>query len=552
MLTKKEAALNVLESTGGGEMKSILARMLLQGYEPDKEPYLLTMLQSHLENQLSDLRSRCRIFVPRGRVLVGCLDETASLEYGQVYVRLTMNKSELQCGDQRYFQRVDETTSVVKGKVVVHVFIQCMSGFLKPPHPNECSGGDLDGDLYFISWDENLITARTVDPMDYTGRRPRIMDHDVTLEEIERFFADYMISDTLGTISTAHLIHADREPEKALSPKCLELATLHSMAVDFAKTGAPAEMPRALKPREFPDFMERWEKPMYISRGVLGKLYHGYEDFLETAESHKAQYLDKMETMLNYYGAESEVEILTGDMQKKSAYLQRDNRRYGEVKDRIMVSVKSLMKEVKGWFRSSCSEAEQQKLASAWYFVTYHPTYSHGSANCLGFPWAVGDVLLDIKSAKNGRVTTVWKKKYWSQFRVVQFLQRVSDNSNDALVLPTTFVKNSREKLAGSVVLKTPNGGEYVVELEAELVDMPHNAKERTSGENTNKCEDDCILISPHDNKNSATTSGSVGGRTTRKRSGKSSVSEDDIDFVSSRKGKNVIRAMQFDQRFDC
>lgn len=52
------------------------------------------------------------------------------------------------------------------------------------PHPNECSGGDLDGDLYFISWDEDLIPPRTVTPMDYTGRRPRIMNHDVTLEVI--------------------------------------------------------------------------------------------------------------------------------------------------------------------------------------------------------------------------------------------------------------------------------------------------------------------------------------------------------------------------------
>lgn len=50
------------------------------------------------------------------------------------------------------------------------------------PHPNECSGGDLDGDLYFISWDEKLIPPQTVAPMDYTGRRPRIMDHDVSLE----------------------------------------------------------------------------------------------------------------------------------------------------------------------------------------------------------------------------------------------------------------------------------------------------------------------------------------------------------------------------------
>lgn len=52
------------------------------------------------------------------------------------------------------------------------------------PHPNECSGGDLDGDLYFISWDEDLIPPRTVTPMDYTGRRLRIMNHDVTLEVI--------------------------------------------------------------------------------------------------------------------------------------------------------------------------------------------------------------------------------------------------------------------------------------------------------------------------------------------------------------------------------
>lgn len=50
------------------------------------------------------------------------------------------------------------------------------------PHPNECSGGDLDGDLFSISWDERLIPAMTVAPMDYISRRPRVMDHKVSLE----------------------------------------------------------------------------------------------------------------------------------------------------------------------------------------------------------------------------------------------------------------------------------------------------------------------------------------------------------------------------------
>jgi len=50
------------------------------------------------------------------------------------------------------------------------------------PHPNECSGGDLDGDLYFITWDDKLIPEKVDAPMDYTATRPRIMDHAVTLE----------------------------------------------------------------------------------------------------------------------------------------------------------------------------------------------------------------------------------------------------------------------------------------------------------------------------------------------------------------------------------
>ena len=149
-----------------------------------------------------------------------------------------------------------------------------------------------------------------------------------------------MINDTLGTISTAHLIHADREPTKALSPKCLQLATLHSMAIDFAKTSAPAEMPRFLKPKEFPDFMERVDKPTYTSHGVLGKLYratinstvdekskniahdayhhdllvNGFEDFIEVAETHKEMYLDKINTLMNYFSVEKEYEILTGNL----------------------------------------------------------------------------------------------------------------------------------------------------------------------------------------------------------------------------------------------
>lgn len=118
MLTDREAALRVLDSMGLKESKSIIVKMLRAGYRPDNDPYILMMLQSYHESQLSDLRSRCRIFVPKGRVLIGCLDETKILEYGQVYVQITMTKRELQCSKQVFIQK-DDNTCILKGKVVV-------------------------------------------------------------------------------------------------------------------------------------------------------------------------------------------------------------------------------------------------------------------------------------------------------------------------------------------------------------------------------------------------------------------------------------------------
>ncbi|XP_058762602.1 RNA-dependent RNA polymerase 2-like [Vicia villosa] len=459
MLTDREAALDVLESLSGADSKSILVKMLHGFYEPNSEPYLSMMLKAHYAYQLSDLKSRCRIFVPKGRVLIGCLDETGILNYGQVFVRISVTKTKEKSGDENLRDvDGDGSTCIIVGKVVVTKNPCLHPGDIRVldavyneeleenglkdclvfpqkgprPHPNECSGGDLDGDLFFVSWDKDLIPAETDNPMDYTGRRPRIMDHKVTLEEIHQFFVDYMINDTLGAISTAHLVHADREPEKARSRKCLELAELHSMAVDFAKTGAPAEMPRALKPREFPDFMERFEKPMYVSRGVLGKLYralvestlqvrsnivlseklteeaydcqlevNGFEFFLETASSHREMYAQKMISLMSFYGAETEDEMLTGNLLKRASYLQRDNRRYGDMKDRILISVKDLQREAKGWFESDCQPEEYQLMASAWYHVTYHPKYYHESSTFLSFPWIVGDILLHIKSANS-------------------------------------------------------------------------------------------------------------------------------------------------------
>lgn len=52
---------------------------------------------------------------------MGCLDEVGLLNYGQVYIRVTMTmKEKNKFEDSRsFFHQVDETTAVVVGKVVI-------------------------------------------------------------------------------------------------------------------------------------------------------------------------------------------------------------------------------------------------------------------------------------------------------------------------------------------------------------------------------------------------------------------------------------------------
>ena len=60
----------------------------------------------------------------------------------------------------------------------------------------------------------------------------------------------------------------------------LELAQLHSQAVDYPKNGVPAVMPRELVPRKFPHFMPSKYRPpesVYKSTKILGQLFDQVE-----------------------------------------------------------------------------------------------------------------------------------------------------------------------------------------------------------------------------------------------------------------------------------
>lgn len=261
------------------------------------------------------------------------------------------------------------------------------------------------------------------------------------VQEVEEYFTNYMVNDSLGVIANAHTAHADKESLKAMSEPCVELARKFSIAVDFPKTGVPAEIPSNLRAREYPDFMEKTDKPSYESRNVIGKLFRevkdiaprtssirsftsdvarqcydpdmevdGFEDYIDDAFYYKSNYDYKLGNLMEYYGIKTEAELLSGSFMKmsKSFTKKRDAEAIG-------MAVRSLKKEARSWFNEKGSGLDSQAddvdaKASAWYHVTYHHNYwgcyneGMNRDHFLSFPWCVYDKLIQIKRRNSARI----------------------------------------------------------------------------------------------------------------------------------------------------
>ncbi|XVE74531.1 hypothetical protein DITRI_Ditri12bG0024300 [Diplodiscus trichospermus] len=463
ILRDPKRAREAMEWISSGEIANILREMLLCGYNPDSEPFLSMMLQTIRASKLLDLRTKTRIFVQNGRSMMGCLDETGVLEYGQVFVQYSIKPRKFSDDSFLIFneRRGDQNCHVVQGEVVVvknpclhpgdlrvlkavdavalHHMKDCIVFPQKGPrpHPNECSGSDLDGDVYFVSWDEDLIPPYRFQPMDYGSTPSTFLDHDVTMEEVTEYITNYILNDSLGIISNAHTVFADKEPLQAMSEPCIELAKLSSIAVDFPKTGIPATIPHRLRVQEYPDFMEKPDKFTYESESVIGRLYRevksistgitvknftkevaeqsydsdmevdGFLAYVNDALYYKSTYDNKLANLMHYYGVETEAEMISGCIMKTSKSFDRR-----KDLENILLAVKSLKKEVKGWFNEKGSDEKNSGFenafakASAWYHVTYHPSF-WGLCNdgvdrehFISFPWCIYDKLLKIKKEK--------------------------------------------------------------------------------------------------------------------------------------------------------
>jgi hypothetical protein len=105
--------------------------------------------------------------------------------------------------------------------------------------PSQLGGGDLDGDRYYIIWDEELHIRTTDPPADYPKVMPVDIGRVVKRTDMIEFFIQFTETDSLGRVATGHMVLADQREDGVRDGDCITLAEMHSTAVDFSKTGIP-------------------------------------------------------------------------------------------------------------------------------------------------------------------------------------------------------------------------------------------------------------------------------------------------------------------------
>ncbi|KAM0388586.1 hypothetical protein ACHAQC_009623 [Fusarium culmorum] len=239
-------------------------RVLLDGSDSIK-PQINSIVNAELKKMLNKKDGqRCHIFVQKSRLLFGVCDVWDVLSEGEVAVKATMEETGvphalkntevtvirnpcLHPGDWQKFK-------VVERPELAHL-TDCIvfSTRGKRPAADMMSGGDLDGDTFFVCWDPDLIPSTISTPALYPGGRDLITFRPITDDDRLVYVSKYNNA-SLGKVKNLYLDWA--RATGPMSAQCQELNRLFSQCVDGNRIRIPEKLQSPPKlPDDAPPFI---------------------------------------------------------------------------------------------------------------------------------------------------------------------------------------------------------------------------------------------------------------------------------------------------------
>ena len=283
----------VLSLVHYSEWNSLFQKMYKYGINKTNDRLIKSLVESNLNLLYNDIKNKARIYIDESAYVMGIMDEFNILEYGQAFLHIKRKNKDLilnqkcsiaKCpclhpGDIRildFKKYIPGDKNTEKYKIFEkyeNVIIFPSKG--KRPHPNECSGSDLDGDYYFVFYDKDLIPKESnlIPPMNYFFDIKSLEKKHITINDVIEYFAEYTNLNNLGLIGDAHLALADQDKNGAKGKIPMHLAQVFSLAVDAPKTGLKIELNDDENAKKFPHYMGKKKNKSYVSNNILGIIY---------------------------------------------------------------------------------------------------------------------------------------------------------------------------------------------------------------------------------------------------------------------------------------
>lgn len=245
---------------------SCLADLLRADFKTEtfQEPFVVNVINLWQSWSIKSLKEKARIHVPKSAFVLGCVDETGTLRGHSFDTEGSKEKDVhqlpqifLQISDPKKYNKtfiirgpcvVGRNPSLHPGDIRVVEAVDCKAlhhltdvvvfpSTGDRPVPNMLSGGDLDGDDFFVIWDPSLMPSEwNHPPMNYSPLDPIELKRDVNVDDLRNFFVKYLKNDKLPLIAMSHRAFADELGPK--SSKCKSLQR-HLLAYSVNITTRP-------------------------------------------------------------------------------------------------------------------------------------------------------------------------------------------------------------------------------------------------------------------------------------------------------------------------
>lgn len=442
------------------------------------EPFFRQILISNTIQLVSGIINQAHISVSKGRVLMGVLDETNTLEYGEVYAHIVEEDFDMELeGEVVVFRNpcvlpsdVRVLSAVIPNKKRMrNLYQNCLVLPSRGPdsHARECSGGDLDGDLYYVIWDKTITPPNLERPgVKVIEVETQAIDTNLlnlgtgySHHEMMQFFCDYVSKNQLGIIANAHLATSDKLG--IYDPKSVQLARYVTAETDAPKKGLTVgKIDPELMPTEYPDYMRKSDRKSYRSETVLGELFRQSQPILEVllekriiVRSHQQFDISKDNTTVNglytiycfeikklmqSFELETEVDLFSGTPQWRKGYMSQYKQQHQlsvTVSENVTEFWRKWQENFEKW-RSKVSN-DQEKILE-WYYQPNSQKAPMYSFSFLAMPFVDFDEKDKKTIAENIQIATLrwvnynklkWLADWRQRFQVGQsIMQKLAEH----------------------------------------------------------------------------------------------------------------------------